>query len=95
MLTSICSSKIFITFKRVNTSKLQESRFESLKTQNNARVAVNALSLLKISANNVQNKTSSILALIYSKSHKVATQADVRKARGMQMGSVLLDICMF
>ena len=31
----------------------------------------------------------------YSKSHKVATQANVRKAWGMQMGSVLLDICMF
>ena len=31
----------------------------------------------------------------YSKSHKVTTQANVRKARGMQMGSVLLDIYMF
>ena len=30
-----------------------------------------------------------------SKSHKVATQANVRKIWGMQMGSVLLDICMF
>ena len=33
-----------------------------------------------------------ITAFIYSKSHKVATQANVRKARGMQMGSALLDI---
>ena len=31
----------------------------------------------------------------YSKSHEVAMQANVRKARGMQMGSVLLDIYIF
>ena len=39
--------------------------------------------------------TSNKRLLFYSKSHKVATQANVRNARGMQMDSVLLDICMF
>ena len=32
---------------------------------------------------------------LYSESHKVATQANVRKDRGMQMSRVLIDISMF
>ena len=38
---------------------------------------------------------SNFRSRLYSNSHKVATQANVRKTWCMQMGNVLLDICLF